>query len=166
MKLGYGNCFALIVHKVAAEIVRVRKDRGVGHSFFRNNDYLLSVEDYEENLDLHTWSNGHYIESTHVVATAARADLLPPVTTVALPSKAEVDAALPAILAEIGSSRLSSQMRDYLKLLLAEENRYKSLILSPPKPPTAVTRSSWPSRRWRRGKPRFLQAWKRASAKH
>lgn len=71
-----------------------------------------------------SWSNGHYIESAHVVATAARADLLPPVTSVAVPSKTDVDGALAAIQAEIGHSRLSSQMRDYLKMLLTEENRY------------------------------------------
>lgn len=124
MKLGYDNCFALIVHKGAAEIVRVRKDKGPGHTFFRNNGYLLSVDDYEENLDLHTWGNGHYIESAHVVATAARADLLPPAPSVAVPSKTEVDGALAAIRAEIGSSRLSPQMSDYLKMLLTEENRY------------------------------------------
>lgn len=124
MKLGYENCFALIVYKGAAEIVRVRKDRGVGHSFFRNNEYLLSVDDYQENLDLHTWSNSHYIESAHVIATAPRADQLPPVTSVAVPSKTEVDSALPAIQIAISDSGLSQQMRDYLKALVTEENRY------------------------------------------
>lgn len=124
MKLGYDNCFALIIYKGAAEIVRVRKDRGVGHSLFKDNDYLLSIDDYQEELDIHTWSNSHYIESVHVVATAARADLLPPITSVAVPSKAEVDSALPAIQIAINDGGLSQQMRDYLKALLTEENRY------------------------------------------
>lgn len=124
MKLGYDTKFALIVSQGAAEVVRVRKDRGPGHTLFMQRD-IQNFSDYEENLDVFTQGpeDGSYLKVVHVVATAVREDQLPEIGTIGCVDGRAIDAALPSIRTEIAGARLSKQMKDYLYLLLADHNR-------------------------------------------
>lgn len=124
MKLGYDTKFALIVSQGAAEVVRVRKDRGPGHTLFMQRD-IQNFSDYEENLDVLTQGpeDGSYLNVVHVVATAVREDQLPAIGTIMVVDGCALDAALPSIRTEIAGARLSKQMKDYLDLLLADHNR-------------------------------------------
>lgn len=124
MKIPYNSKFALVVYRGNAEIVRVRKDRGPGYTFFMQND-IDSFADYDERIDAYTTgpSSGVYIKTLHVVAAAARADALPQIGTVAVPDKDELRRGLLQIKVALVDSNLSRQMQDYLTLMLEEENR-------------------------------------------
>jgi hypothetical protein len=124
MRLGHDTKFALVVYQGAAEIIRVRKDRGPGHTLFMQRD-ILDFSEYDEHLDVLTRGpeDGSYVQVVHVVSVANRVDELPAPETLNLPAIHTIDAALPAIRNEIASARLSKQMKDYLGLLLADHNR-------------------------------------------
>jgi hypothetical protein len=124
MKLGYDTKFALVVYQGAAEVVRVRKDRGPGHTLFLERG-PLDFSEYEEQLDVYTAGpeDGSFTQTVHVVATANSAALLPAPGTIHVPDRRAIDTVLPEVSKEIARASLSKQMKDYLALLLVDLNR-------------------------------------------
>ncbi|MCV9964851.1 hypothetical protein OIU34_23440 [Pararhizobium sp. BT-229] len=124
MRIGHGHQFALVIHHGTAKVGQVRKNRGPGHSVLLAHGTLDCTE-YQDNLDVFEdgTEDGTYLDTVHVVASAPRAEELPLMTSLVIPDRGILDAALPAIRSEINSARLSKQMKDYLNLMLAEHNR-------------------------------------------
>jgi hypothetical protein len=113
--------FALIVFNGEAEIAEVKKKiRGFGYVVQTRIGHIFPG-DYDEKLDLHP-TDDHNPEMIHVVAVADTAAKLPRPETLALPSKTELDAALPAIREEIKAAGISQEMKDHLGRLLAGKN--------------------------------------------
>lgn len=122
MKLGYKNCQALIVYRGAAEVVRIRKDKGPSYTVFAAGN-VFNMTEYEDNLDVHIEGNGDVREVVHVVATADVAAGLPHLETLVVPDSNELAEVISSIMAEINSARLSSQIKDYLSALLEKQHR-------------------------------------------
>ncbi|MBY3155187.1 hypothetical protein HFO56_22970 [Rhizobium laguerreae] len=124
MKFGYDHKFALVVHRGVAEVARMRKDRGPGHTLWLQQD-VKNFAEYQENLDVYEsgTEDGRFLDVVHVVATAAREADLPKPESVIVPDSRAIDEALPEVRSEIADSRLSKQMKDYLNLLLESQNR-------------------------------------------
>jgi hypothetical protein len=121
MQLGYDSYHALIVFQDHAEVVFIRKNQGVGHSFLTARQNMgVTVTEYDEQLDIHYNPLIPGLDPVHVVATAPRRDMLPPIETFLVPAKDETLAALAAVRQRVEASDLDTGAKHHLLRLFTE----------------------------------------------